>query len=193
MSQRTPAHPIAEAFVERWSPRAFADKPVTAEQLNSLFEAARWAPSAYNAQPWRFVYALKGSAEWQSFVELLVPANQAWAQHASALIFVISKTIYEAAGKEPVPFPSHAFDTGSAWVSLALQAHKDGLITHAMGGFDRERAREVLAVPAAYELQAAVAVGYQGDAASLPEALQSREAPSPRLPIEELAFAGRFR
>lgn len=90
-------------------------------------------------------------------------------------------------------FPSHAFDTGSAWLSLALQAHKDGLVSHAMGGFDRERARVVLAVPEAYELQAAVAVGYQGDAAQLPQALQSREVPSPRLEVSELAFAGRFR
>lgn len=193
MSHRTPSHPIANAFVERWSPRAFADKALSLEQLNSLFEAARWAPSAYNAQPWRFVYALKHSPEWHSFVELLIPANQAWAKEALALVFVISKTIYQAPGKEPVAFPSHAFDTGSAWLSLALQAHKDGLVSHAMGGFDRERARVVLAVPEAYELQAAVAVGYQGDAAQLPQALQSREVPSPRLEVSELAFAGRFR
>jgi nitroreductase len=192
MSLRTPTHAIAPVFAERWSPRAFAATPITLDQLNVLFEAARWAPSAYNAQPWRFVYALRDDAHWQALLELLLPFNQRWAAQASALVFVVSKTTFQAPGKEVAPFPSHAFDTGAAWVSLALQARHEGLVTHAMGGFDRDRARDVLQLPADYELQAAVAIGYQGAAESLPDDLRSREQPSPRQPLSELVFAGRF-
>jgi nitroreductase len=192
MSPRNPSHPINPLFIERWSPRSFREGEVTPQQLNTLFEAARWAPSAFNAQPWRFIYALKGSAAWQDFVGLLVEANQRWAANASALVFVVSKTTFQAPGKEPVPFGSHAFDTGAAWASLALQAKHDGLATHAMGGFDRVRARELLGVPQGYEFQAAVAIGHQGPADALPDDLRARELPSQREPLERLVADGRF-
>lgn len=185
-------HPIASTFTDRWSPRAFSDQTVSEQQLLTLFEAARWAPSAFNMQPWRFIYARRDTPYWNSLLELLVPANQAWANKAAALVFIVSKTDYQSPGKAPVPFASHAFDSGAAWMSLALQANKQGLITHAMGGFDHERARSILKVPDNYALQAAVAIGYQGDAQQLPQALQEREQPSQRLPLSELIHEGAF-
>ncbi|WP_207390857.1 nitroreductase family protein [Phytopseudomonas dryadis] len=193
MSQRTPGHTIHPLFASRWSPRAFSGVPIGRDQLHALFEAARWAPSAYNAQPWRFIYALKGSEHWEAFLDLLLPFNQRWAANAAALVFVVSKSTFVAPGKDaPAPLPSHAFDTGAAWASLALQAAHDGLATHAMGGFDRERARALLQLPADYALQAAVAIGHQGARDSLPEDLRAREQPSQREPLQRLVAEARF-
>lgn len=192
-TSRTPEHPINPLFIERWSPRSFGGEAIGLDQLNRLFEAARWAPSAFNAQPWRFVYALKGTPQWDEFLGLLLEFNQRWAASASALVFVLSKTTFQAAGKDiAAPFPSHAFDTGAAWASLALQAHHDGLATHAMGGFDRTRARELLEIPADYEIHAAVAIGHQGARDALPDDLQARELPSQRAALETLVSQGRF-
>lgn len=192
-SARSSEHPIHPVFLQRWSPRAFSEQAISLEQLNSLFEAARWAPSAFNAQPWRFIYALKDSPEWAGFLDLLLPFNQRWAANASALVFIISKTTFQAPGKDSAaPLPSHAFDAGAAWANLALQAQHAGLTTHAMSGFDSERARTLLAVPADYAIQAAVAIGYQAPRENLPEDLQSRELPSQRHALSQLVAQGRF-
>lgn len=185
---RTAQYPILPIFTERWSPRAFADKPVSESEILTLLEAARWAPSASNLQPWRFVYGLKGTAEFDQMVELLVPFNQGWAKSAAALVFTAAVTTFD--GERPVA--THAFDAGAAWMSLALQAHSMGLITHGMGGVEFAKATTALNLPENLKLIMAIAVGYQGDPATLPEGLQTREAPSGRQPLEAMAFKGKF-
>ncbi|SFP98808.1 Nitroreductase [Geopseudomonas sagittaria] len=191
--KRVATHAIDPQFIERWSPRAFTGEDIPEATLLGFIEAARWAPSAYNAQPWRFLYARRDSADWQRYLDLLVEANCGWAQHASALLVIVSKTTFVPPGKsEEQPAASHAFDTGAAWGFFALQAHLAGWHTHAMAGFDKELARRELKIPDGYEVHAMVAVGKRGDAASLPEALQARETPSPRLALEAIAAEGEF-
>lgn len=176
-------------FLERWSPRAFDGTPIDEEQLLTLFDAARWAPSAFNYQPWRFVYAQRDSAVWQEFLDLLLPFNAAWVKDAAALIFVLSDTLIVPPGKsEAQPATSNSFDAGAAWALLALQARHLGLHTHAMAGFDQAKARGYFDLPDRYRIEAAIAVGHLGDKGKLPEALQAREVPSDRLPVEALAF-----
>lgn len=190
---RAPEHPVDPLFVQRWSPRAFTGEELPEETLLSFFEAARWAPSAMNAQPWRFVYARRGTPAFERFLSVLSPANQAWAARASALIAVASATTLTLPGRtDPVPNDSHAFDAGAAWAQLALQAHLSGWSTHAMGGFDRARANEALAVPPDHRLEVFVAVGRRGDATSLPEWARNRERPNDRRPVAELVREGSF-
>ena len=193
MTTRTPEHPANPQFLQRWSPRAFTGKPLPKPELMSMFEAARWAPSTSNTQPWRFVYGLAGSEGFDAIFRTLMPFNQAWAHRASALIAVLSATSSVApGGTEAKPSPNHAFDTGAAWMSLALQAHQLGWCTHAMGGFDKAALREALGVPEAFAVQCVVAVGEQGDKAALDAALQAREAPNGRQPLSAMVCEGRF-
>jgi nitroreductase len=158
-----------------------------------VIEAARWAPSAYNAQPWRFVYALRGTSFWKEFISALLPFNAAWAQRASALIFVLSDTLITPPGSaEAVPARFNSFDAGAAWSLLALQATKLGLHTHAMGGFDAARAAEVIGSGERFRIEIAVALGRLGDPDLLPDTLRAREGPSERLPLHSIAFQGRI-
>ena len=190
---RQPEHDIDSLFVQRWSPRGF--KPVTIERstLLQLFEAARWAPSAYNAQPWRFIYSLRDSAQWPSFVELLSEYNRAWAEHASALVLIISrKTFFQADKQQHVDVKTHSFDAGAAWAHFALQAYLKGWATHAIGGYDQKLARERLNIPDDYHLEAIIAVGQLGSAGHLSEALQAREKPTPRRPLAGFVAEGQF-
>jgi nitroreductase len=176
-------------FPDRWSPRAFRSDPLSADQIASLFEAARWTPSCFNEQPWRFVYAVT-QEDRARFASLLVEKNRGWAGRAPLLIFVVTHRSFTESGN---PNRWATFDAGAAWMALALQARRLGLYAHAMAGFVRERAYAVLGVPeAAYEILAAVAVGYRGDPSILPEELATREAPNGRRPVAELAHAGRF-
>lgn len=194
MTERVAEFPIESVFVERWSPRAFTGEAIPQSELNSLFEAARWAPSAYNSQPWRFVYARRDTPAWDKLLGVLVEFNRSWVQHAAALIFVVSKTTMLPPGKDTeIPSHSHSFDAGAAWVSLALQAVKSGWATHGMVGLDFEAAPAALGLPDGYRVEAAVAVGRHGDKSILPEYLQAREAPSPRLTVSEIAFEGSFK
>ncbi len=157
MTSRTPEHAVNPQFIQRWSPRAYSHEAISQTELMSLFEAARWAPSTSNTQPWRFVYALAGSGDFEAMCQTLAPTNRAWAQRASALIAVISATVAVAPGSnETKPLPVHAFDTGAAWMSLALQAHLMGWSTHAMGGVDRDALRRVLAVPETFAHRRAI-------------------------------------
>lgn len=193
LNSRNSHHDIHPQFLERWSPRAFTREEIPEPVLLSFLEAARWAPSAGNGQPWRFVYARRGTAHWDAALGLLAPSNQAWAKDASALIFIVSDTQRARPTGELVPNPGHAFDTGAAWGYLALQAHHAGWAAHGMGGFDRERSYEVLGVDKArYEVMAAIAVGRTGAPELLPDDLRVRETPSGRTPIAEVAFEGRF-
>lgn len=190
---RQSEHPVSDQFLTRWSPRALSGEALPEATLLGFLEAARWAPSASNIQPWRFVYALAGTPGFDAILAGLVPFNQGWANKASALLVVLSRPASVPPGETaPKANPWHAFDAGAAWMSLALQAHADGWVTHAMGGFSADTLRAGLDIPADVAVHAVVAIGKVGDKASLPEGLQAREAPSPRLPLAQLASAGRY-
>ena len=186
----TPVDPI---FVNRWSPRSFTDASITLAELTGILEAARWAPSASNVQPWRFVYSLRNDAAWADLAATLAPGNQTWAPKAAALIAVTShKLMVPPGGSELVNNGAHAFDAGAAWAFLALQASQSGWATHAMGGFNAEAAATVIKLPADYAIHCIVAIGRQGDAEALPDALKSREQPSQRRPIADSMIPGAF-
>lgn len=191
MTDRKADHPILPMMLDRWSPRAFDPRPIDEETLFSVLEAARWAPSSFNYQPWRFVYALRGDAHWEAFLGALIPFNQSWACNASALIFIVSDTIMEVYG-EKKPSHSHSFDCGAAWMAMALQAHSMGLITHGMTGLDFEAAAKAVNLPEGFRMEAAIALGYPGDAAQLSDELREREVPSGRRLLADSLFAGEF-
>ncbi|MDT5270093.1 MAG: hypothetical protein QOH49_2279 [Acidobacteriota bacterium] len=182
-------HPVDELFLDRWSPRAMSGEGVTDEELMTLFEAARWAPSSYNNQPWRILYARRETEQWPVFFGLMVEGNQSWAKDAAALLLFVSKETFDFNGK---PYPTHSFDTGAAWENLALQSTMLGLVTHGMQGFDYERARTELNIPEGFRVEAMIAVGHPGDPAQLPEPLREREAPSGRKPLSEITCEGAF-
>jgi nitroreductase len=183
-------HPVAELFLNRWSPRAMSGEEIAEEDLMSLFEAARWAPSSYNNQPWRILYARRGTEHWPTFLDLLVEGNKAWAKHAAALLLFASKETFDFNGE---PYPTHSFDTGAAWENLALQATLKGYVAHGMQGFDYERARAALGIPEGFRVEAMAAVGRPGAAEDLPEGLRKREAPSDRKPLAQTVCEGPFR
>lgn len=185
-------HPVDPMFTARWSPRAFASDELTEAQVLTVLEAARWAPSASNNQPWRFVWALRGEEAFARIAGALVPFNQVWAEKSGALVVVASRTVNTKDDGTDVPNIWHAFDSGAAWGSLALQAHLSGLVAHAMGGFDAARTAEAVALPEQHVIHAVVALGLQGDAAGLPEGLRSREMPNGRKPLAEVAKRGSF-
>ncbi|MDX1611358.1 MAG: nitroreductase family protein [Candidatus Thermoplasmatota archaeon] len=190
LAQREPqAQRVHHRFVARRSPLAFQEKQIPEEDILAIFEAARWAPSSFNEQPWRFVYA-SSEAERARFLEAILEGNKVWAQNAPMLVFITAKTTFTRNG---APNDHAWFDAGAAWMSLALQARELGLDTHAMAGIDPERAADVIDLPADHEVIAAVAVGYRAPPETLPEELQEREtSASPRKPLEEIAFEARF-
>ncbi len=193
MTERVADYPIDKVFLERWSPRAFTGEAIPESELFSLIEAARWAPSSYNSQPWRFLYARRDTAHWERFLGLLNEFNRGWAQHASALIFMLSKSTMRPPGKDAdIPWRSHSFDAGSAWAYLALQGVKSGWATHGMVGLDFDEAFAVLGVPEGYRIEAAIAVGRRGDKSILPERMQAQETPNGRMTVREIAFEGGF-
>jgi len=183
---------VEPVFLERWSPRAFVPERIDDKTLFSLFEAARWAPSASNSQPWRFVYAHNGGKGWDELFGLLNPNNKRWAGQASVLVLILSKKMHARDGGEPAPLRNHSFDTGAAWASLAFQAHYSGLKTHAIGGFDREAARKVLGIPDHYNVEILVAAGRQGEPSALHSDFHDREKPNGRRPLRELTAEGEF-
>lgn len=192
MSQRRPDHPIDPLFLDRWSPRAFDASVIPDADLKTIFEAARWAPSAFNWQPWRFLYAKREDANWARFLDLLVPFNQAWAHSASVLIYILSDRMIETKPGEPKPAHTHSYDAGAAWGYLALQATRMGYHAHGMAGVDYDRVRTELMVPERFRVEAAAVIGRIGDPAILDEKQRAREFPSDRKPIGDIAFAGDF-
>lgn len=177
---------ISAQFINRWSPRSFLEKEIPDDVLMRLFEAARWAPSANNLQPWRFIVA-RTKEDKEIFYSFIRPSNLVWCKKAPVLAMIVSEKVSERGDNK-----WHAFDTGAAWGFLALEAHNQGLVTHAIGGLDAEKAREVLHIPMEYEVQAVIAIGYQGDKAALPPELQEREQPNQRRPLQESIFEGVF-
>jgi nitroreductase len=182
-------HPVHNSIRERWSPRAFSEKPVAPEVLRSLFEAARWAPSSYNEQPWAFLVATKDDAEFYAkMLSTLVEFNQSWAKHAPVLAIAISELAFARNGE---PNRNAFYDTGAAVAHLTSEATVRGLFVHQMAGFDPAKARELFAIPKAWEPIAAFVIGFPGDPQSLPEPHRERElAPRTRKPLSEFVMSG---
>ncbi len=192
-NSRLAEHPIDAQFLNRWSPRAYTKETITEAELLTFLEAARWAPSSYNSQPWRFVYARRDTPHWDRFLGFLNEFNRGWAQHAAAILIVLSKrTLLPPGAQAEVPSPTHSFDTGSAWGYLALQASLSGWQAHGMAGIERDKIRAELQIPENYAVEAGIAIGRPGDKSTLPEMLQARETPSPRNPLSAIAAEGRF-
>lgn len=186
---RKSAYPIEPLILTRWSPRAMSGEPISHEELMSLFEAARWAPSCYNNQPWHFIYAQRDTKHWQKLFDLLVPFNQEWCARAAVLILVLSRNTFFLNNK---PSRTHSFDTGAAVENLALQGHAMGLVVHGMEGFDYDRARAIFAIPDEYTVEALFAVGRPASPDVLSAELKARELPSDRKPIAEFVTEGTF-
>jgi nitroreductase len=184
-------HPIHDLIKRRWSPRAFSDQQIEAEKLHMLLEAARWAPSSNNEQPWRFIVANKDhETEWNRLLACLVEGNRKWAYRAPVLILSVASLNFQ---DDSTPNRHALHDTGMAVENLVLQATALGLATHQMAGFDVEKARADLKIPSGYEPVAMIAVGYPGDLAFLPDRLRERELqPRSRQPISEWTFSGQW-
>ena len=180
-------HAIEPLFLERWSPRSFTGEAMPDTELARLFEAARWAPSSSNRQPWRFLYAKRDTPDWPLFFDLLKPGNQRWADAASVLLAAVSKRTAPVKDSDEVrDNPSHSFDTGAACMALALQAAAMGWAVHAMAGFDLARAVVDLRVPDDYRVECMFAVGRLHQDPDLPAR------PNDRAPQTSFVRAGRF-
>lgn len=189
-AQRSVNYQIAPLLLDRWSPRSMTGEPLTDEEFFPLFEAARWAPSSYNCQLWRFIVARRQNREeFDKFCGLLTPGNQVWAKNASALVLVASRTRFEYNDK---PSITHAFDAGAAWQNLALEATRRELVAHGMEGFDYARAKTELSIPDNFEVHAMIAIGRRAPAENLPEKYRAMEQPTSRRPLKEIMFQGAF-
>lgn len=188
-AERKAEFAVDDLFTNRWSPRAMSGKAINDKELMTLFDAARWAPSEYNSQSWRFVYAKRDTKQWNKLFNLLVPFNQEWCKNASALVVVVSKNTYDNGS----PIRTHSYDTGAAWQNLALQGSMNGLVVHGMSGFDYDRAKKDLNIPDGYTVEAMIAIGYPADENVLPEGMRSAErTKSQRNPLSEFVFEGTF-
>ncbi|MGI9306070.1 MAG: nitroreductase family protein [Gammaproteobacteria bacterium] len=186
---RVPIHPL---LASRWSPRSFDGKPVGEDTVLALAEAARWAPSCFGAEPWRFLICNKsgGADAWQKLFECLVEGNRAWAKNAQLLVLICAETAFAHNGKEN----RHCrYDAGAAAMSMVLEAENRGLRCHQMGGFDAQAAREAFAIPDSFECMSVLAAGWQAGAGLLDGELKEREtAPRKRRPLGEVAFNGEW-
>lgn len=191
-NSRISEFPIDAYFLDRWSPRAFTDEVMDRDTMLTILDAAHWAPSSGNNQPWRFIYGLRGTPAFETILDLLVPGNQRWAKNAAALIIVVSKSYRVSSDGERKLAYTHSYDTGAAWFSVICQAMKLGYHAHGMEGFDKEKAFEVLELPEGFRVEAAAAIGRMAAKETLPEDLREREVPSGRKPVSEIAFEGKF-
>jgi nitroreductase len=184
-------YPVHELIRERWSPRAFADKPVPQNVLRSIFEAARWAPSSNNEQPWAYIVATGDDKDsFEKISSVLMEFNAKWARSAPVLAIAVAELAF---AKNNAPNRNAQYDTGAATALLSVEATALGLAVHQMAGFDPEKARQIFGIPGGWEAIAALAIGYPGDPNSLPQPLKDREmAPRTRKPITEFVMAGRW-
>ena len=180
-------HPL---ILNRWSPRAMTGEELSDKELMTLFEAARWSPSSYNNQPWRFLYAKRDTEHWDLFFNLLVDFNKQWAKNAAVLLVIVSKKTFEHNGK---PSVTHQFDAGAAWENLALEASHLGLVAHGMEGFDYAQARKALRISDDYDVEAMVALGKRASKDILPKEMQEREIPSQRKALKDIIIEGPFK
>lgn len=183
-------YPINTILLNRWSPRAMTGESLTDEELMPLFEAARWAPSSYNNQHWRFIYAKRNTPAWENLFSLPVEFNQAWCKNAAVLVVIISKNTFDFNGK---PARTHSFDAGAAWENLALEGTARGLVVHGMEGFDYDKAKRILNIPDGYTVEAMCAIGKRAPKETLSPDMQAREQPSDRKPLKDLVWEGEFR
>jgi len=189
-NERNVRYKINPIFIDRWSPRSMTGESIDDETLMSIFEAARWAPSSYNNQPWRFLYTKKNSSIWDTFFNLLLEGNKVWAKNAAVLVVIISRKNVEHNEKAAI---THQFDAGAAWENLALEDSTRGIVTHGMQGFIYEKAREQLRIPSTFDIMAMIAIGIQGPPENLPLKLQEKEYPNDRKELSEIIIEGLFR
>jgi nitroreductase len=187
----TPNHPVLDVLRKRWSPRAFADRPVEPTKLQSLLEAARWAPSCFNEQPWSFIVATKDNPpEYERLLACLVEKNQAWAKSAPVLMISVAAKNFAQTGK---PNRHWFHDVGLAVSDLVTQATVLDLFVHQMAGFSPDKARQTYNIPDSHEAVAAIAIGYLGDPNSLPDDLRDRELKEQaRKPLKDFVFTGKW-
>jgi nitroreductase len=183
--------PVHQLIIDRWSPRAFSERPVPPDVLRSLFEAARWAPSSSNEQPWAYIVGTREDHEnFAKMLSVLIEFNAGWAKNAPVLALAVAELNF---AKNNAPNRNAQYDTGAATALLSVEATARGLAVHQMAGFDPAKAREVFAIPAGWEAIAAIAIGYPGDPNSLPQPLKDRElAPRTRKPLSEFVMAGHW-
>jgi nitroreductase len=187
---RKSTYPINPLILNRWSPRAMTGEELENEEIMPLFEAARWAPSSYNNQPWRFIYAKRNTGHWDRLFNLLADGNKTWAKNSALLVAVISRKNFEYNEK---PARTYQFDAGSAWENLALEAFSRGLVAHGMQGFDYDKARVDLEIPPDFEIMAMIAIGKKGPRESLPTELEEKENITDRKPLKDIVMEGIYR
>lgn len=185
---------VHELIEHRWSPRAFATTPVEEEKLRQLFEAARWAASSSNVQPWRFLVARNGEASFSKLYGCLAGGNQAWTRDVPVLVLSVVDTMFPAKGDKPArDNPTAKHDLGLAFANLTFQATALGLHVHAMAGFDQEKTKEVFELPDPYEPVSVAAIGYLAPSSTLSDGLREREeAPRSRKSLREIVFEGNW-
>jgi len=184
---------VDDIFINRRSPRALSGESISDEELMSLFEAAKWAPSNANAQPWKFIYAKRETEEWDKFFDLLIEFNQIWSKNAAVLVVLVSRNTFDDEEKKGQENVTHSFDAGSAWMSLALQASSMGLAAHGMAGFDYVKAKKVLEIPSDYTVEAMIAIGKPGSLDMIPERMQKDEKYRERKKVSEIISEGKFK
>lgn len=189
MTSRSSQYPILDVILHRWSPYAMSGEAISEQELMTVLEAGRWAPSSYNNQPWHFIYGIRGTDAWNTLFNLLVPFNQSWCTNGGALVCVVSAKNFIKTGK---PSRTHLSDTGAAWENMALQATSMGLVCHGMEGFDYEKAREALNIPDSYDIIMMFVIGKPGPLSMLPAGLAERQTPNDRVPLEQLISEGTF-
>jgi nitroreductase len=180
-------HPIHPLLLSRWSPRALSGEPISNDELMPLFEAARWAPSSSNLQPWTFLYAHRESEHWSTYFDFLNEFNQMWTKNAAVLVVVVAQ-IDSDGHKSDIA----EFDTGAAWQNLALEATGRGLVAHGIGGFDKKQTAEKLNIPDTHKVMAMIAIGKPGPLNKLHERMHKQEIPNQRQPLEEMVKEGVF-
>lgn len=185
---RKAEYSVYPLLISRWSPRSMTND-ISRNEIMSLFEAAKWAPSSFNNQPWRFLYAVQGTEYWSTFFELLNDSNKVWAKNAAVLIVILSRKTFEHNGK---PSKTHSFDTGLAVENLVLQGYSMGFAMHMLEGFDYNKARAELNVPEEFDIEAMIAAGRKRRKEDLPENLQAKEYPKDRKKVSDIAFEGKF-
>lgn len=187
---RNPNYDVQSLLVNRWSPRAMTGEAMDREEFMPLFEAARWAPSCFNAQPWRFIYVERDSDNWDDALGVLNDKNQRWANKAALLTLVVSRREFEHNGNSS---HTHSFDAGAAWENLALEATARGYVSHGMNGYNKDEAIEVFDVPKIFRPEAMIAIGKRGKRENLPEEQVSKEVPNGRKDLNEIVFRNTFK
>lgn len=189
MAKRKPNYPIAPYLLRRWSPRSMTGEAIEERELMQLFEAARWAPSSFNEQPWFYLYARRETPQFDLFYSLLGDFNKSWVKNAAYLLVVLSRKTFK---KTREYSPTHSFDTGSSWENLALQASKMKIVAHGMSGFDYTKAYSLLNVPEDFQVEAMIAIGKKASKKMLPKELRIKEKISDREPITNFIREGAF-